>query len=76
MKENIYFLIDTWLRLMLEKIKNFLKEVRLELSKVTWTSKQELIGSTIIVILLSLVLGLFIGGVDKILSVFISFLLR
>jgi preprotein translocase subunit SecE len=61
---------------MFEKIKNFLKEVRLELGKVTWTSKQELIGSTIIVILLSFVLALFIGGVDKVLSVFISFLLK
>jgi len=61
---------------MFEKIKNFLKEVRQELSKVTWTSREELIGSTLIVILLSLVLALFIGGVDKILSVFISFIFR
>jgi len=61
---------------MFEKVKNFLKEVRLELSKVTWSSKQELVGSTIIVVLLSLVLAFFIGGVDKILAIFISFILR
>jgi preprotein translocase subunit SecE len=61
---------------MFEKIKNFLKEVKLELSKVTWTSKEELIGSTVIVILLSLVLALFIGGVDKVIAVFISFIFR
>jgi preprotein translocase subunit SecE len=61
---------------MFEKLRNFLKEVRQELSKVTWTSREELIGSTIIVVLLSLVLALFIGGVDKVLSVFISFIFR
>lgn len=61
---------------MFEKLKNFLKEVRQELNKVTWTSREELIGSTVIVILLSLVLALFIGGVDQVLSVFISFIFR
>ena len=61
---------------MFEKIKNFLKEVKLELTKVTWTSKQELMGSTVIVILLSLILALFIGGVDKVIAVFISFIFR
>jgi len=61
---------------MFKKVKNFLKEVRLELSKVTWSSKQELVGSTIIVVLLSLVLAFFIGGVDNILAIFISFILR
>jgi preprotein translocase subunit SecE len=61
---------------MFEKFKNFLKEVKLELTKVTWTSKQELMGSTVIVILLSLILALFIGGVDKVIAVFISFIFR
>ncbi|MDP2960998.1 MAG: preprotein translocase subunit SecE [candidate division Zixibacteria bacterium] len=61
---------------MFEKIKIFLKEVKLELTKVTWTSKQELMGSTVVVILLSLILALFIGGVDKVIAVFISFIFR
>jgi len=61
---------------MFEKIKNFLKEVKLELSKVTWSSKQELVGSTVIVILFSFIVSIFIGGVDKILSVFIGFIIR
>lgn len=41
-----------------------MKEVRFELSKVTWPTKQELIGSTIVVIVLSLILSIFIGIVD------------
>ena len=53
---------------MFEKIKQFLKEVRLELTKVTWTTREELIYSTIIVIVVSLVLAVFIGLVDMVLS--------
>ena len=53
---------------MFEKIKQFLKEVKSELTKVTWTSKQELIYSTIIVIVVSIVLSIFIGIVDMVLS--------
>ena len=53
---------------MFEKIKQFLKEVKFELTKVTWTSKQELIYSTYIVIVVSIVLSIFIGIVDMMLS--------
>jgi preprotein translocase subunit SecE len=53
---------------MFEKIKQFLKEVRLELTKVTWTTREELIYSTIIVIVVSIVLAIFIGLVDMVLS--------
>ena len=49
---------------MLEKIKQFFKEVRSELTKVTWTTREELIYSTLIVILVSIVLSIFIGIVD------------
>ena len=53
---------------MFEKIKQFLKEVKSELTKVTWTSKQELIYSTYIVIVVSIVLSIFVGIVDMMLS--------
>ena len=53
---------------MLEKIKQFLKEIKFELTKVTWTSKQELIYSTYVVIVVSIVLSIFIGIVDVVLS--------
>jgi len=60
---------------MLDKIKKFLKEVRLELTKVTWTTREELIYSTMIVILLSIILSVFIGVVDLGLSNLASMLL-
>jgi len=61
---------------MLEKIKQFLKEVKLELTKVTWTSKQELVYSTYVVIVVSMVLAIFIGIVDMFLSNLATMLLR
>jgi preprotein translocase subunit SecE len=60
---------------MLEKLKQFLKDVRFELTKVTWTSREELIYSTIMVAVVSLVLAIFIGAVDLVLSNLASLLL-
>lgn len=52
----------------MEKIKKFLKEVTSELRKVTWPTKDELIGSTIVTIIVSCIVALFIGIVDRILT--------
>ncbi|MBN1505162.1 MAG: preprotein translocase subunit SecE [Candidatus Eisenbacteria bacterium] len=52
---------------MTEKLKVFLKEVRLEMSKVTWPTKAELKDSTIVVIVSCLVISVFIGAVDWVL---------
>ncbi len=52
----------------LEKFSKFLKEVNAELRKVTWPTKDELIGSTIVVMVVSVVLAVFIGVVDRVLS--------
>jgi preprotein translocase subunit SecE len=60
---------------MFDKIKKFLKEVRFELTKVTWTTREELIYSTMVVILVSIILSIFIGVVDLGLSNLASMLL-
>jgi preprotein translocase subunit SecE len=60
---------------MFEKVKQFLKDVRFELGKVTWTTREELIYSTIVVIVVSIVLSIFIGAVDMVLSNLASTLL-
>jgi preprotein translocase subunit SecE len=52
----------------LQKFKKFLKEVNSELRKVTWPTKDELIGSTIVTIVVSCIVALFIGIVDRILT--------
>jgi len=61
---------------MINKITKFLKEIRQELTKVAWPSKDELRDSTIVVILLSILLSAFIGIVDLGLSRITSLILR
>ncbi len=55
----------------MEKITKFLKEVVSELRKVTWPSKDELIGSTWVTIVVSLIVAVFIGIVDRILTLIV-----
>ena len=59
-----------------EKIINFITEVKVEMQKVSWSTKDELIGSTTVVIASTLLLAMFIGIVDIVLSRFIGLILR
>jgi preprotein translocase subunit SecE len=54
---------------IIEKTKKYLREVKIEMSKVAWPSWTELKGSTILVIILSAFFAVYIGGVDLILSI-------
>ena len=47
-----------------KQAKSFLLGVRSELKKVTWTSKKELIESTMVVIVAVLIVAVFLGLVD------------
>jgi len=49
----------------------FLKEVRLEMKKVNWPTRQETLKYTIIVIGSSLALAAFLGALDFIFSLFL-----
>ena len=49
---------------MFKKIIAYLKDVRLEMSKVTWPSRGELWESTVIVLVLSGILALYIFTTD------------
>jgi preprotein translocase subunit SecE len=51
--------------------KQFLHEVRVEMSKVVWPTYDEFIGSTIVVLFLVAVIALYLGALDAILSVII-----
>jgi len=53
---------------ILEKVKQFFREVTAEGKKVSWPSKQEFVGATVVVIFAILVLSIFIGLVDFVLS--------
>ena len=43
----------------------FINEVVAELKKVTWPTRQETIKLTVIVIVISILVGAFIGGLDS-----------
>ena len=53
---------------MIEKLKAFLKEVRVESSKVTWPSRKELQESTIVVIVSVFVVSIVIGAMDRVIA--------
>ena len=53
---------------MLNKLKQFLREVKIEIKKVSWPSRQETIASTIIVMVTLFLLSIFIGLSDLVLS--------
>jgi len=60
-----------------EKLISFLKEVKIELAKVTFLSKEDLAKNTISVILVSLAFSVFLGGIDYIfLTLIKTFLLK
>jgi len=46
---------------------DFIKEVKIELSKVSYPSKSETIGSTTVVIVFTLIVALFLAVVDTVL---------
>ena len=61
---------------MIAKTKNFINEVVTELKKVSWSTKNELISSTIAVIILVAMLAVFIGMCDLLLSKAVDFVIR
>jgi preprotein translocase subunit SecE len=49
---------------MFKKIKQFLKEVKIEIKKVVYPSREELIGSTWVVIITVFIISIYLGIVD------------
>ena len=61
---------------MLGNIRKFFSEVRAEMQKVTWSTREEIMGSTGVVLMTMLILSTFIGVTDFILAHALSVLLR
>ena len=61
---------------MIAKIKNFFLEVKAEMNKVTWPSREELVGSTGVVLMTMAILSVFIGITDFIVSIVMTKFLR
>lgn len=52
----------------MDKIKEYLDDVRREMKKVSWPDQQELIDYTIVVVVFSIILSAFIFAVDQVYS--------
>ena len=61
---------------IIQKTTNFLKEVRGELGKVAWSTREEVLGSTFVVITITAILTLFIFVVDILLSRLLNLILK
>jgi preprotein translocase subunit SecE len=58
------------------QVRDFFREVRIELKKVTWPSRKETIAATTMVIILSILVALFLGLLDMGLAKAVSLILK
>ena len=61
---------------VIAKAQNFIGEVLAEMKKVSWTTRRELLDATLIVIFSSVLLGVFVGVIDFVLSKGVSILIK
>ena len=61
---------------IVQRVRSFVGEVKSEMDKVSWPSRSELVGSTAVVFVSVILLALFIGSCDYVLSKLIKILMR
>ena len=54
--------------------RTFLTQVRNELERVTWPTRKEVYATTLVVILTSIMFGVYLWGIDLVLSAVVRFL--
>ncbi len=60
----------------LKEIRQFLAEVISELKKVSWSTRKDVLEATKVVLVSSILLGVFIGGTDFVLSKLLGLLIN
>ena len=65
-----------WYSGKLARLRNYILETREELRKCTWPSRDELKGSTVLVFISVILLGLYTVGIDQVLYVLVHRLIR
>ena len=64
------------MRAYIEKVTTFLQEIQAETKKVTWPSRRDVLGSTMVVIVGVFIVASFLGIIDFALSLVIGSLIR
>ncbi len=59
-----------------EVVKQFLREVKVELKKVTWPSRKDTLAATAVVLITVIIVAFFLGIVDSGLSALVKELLK
>ena len=60
----------------MEQVREFVKDVRVESSKVSWPTRNELRDSTIVVIVTVIIVMVFVGAVDRALGWAVGLMFR
>jgi preprotein translocase subunit SecE len=60
--------LGSWGPRKFRELKSFFSEVKAELKKVTWPSKQEVYATTLVVIITTVFFGFYLYGLDLIMS--------
>jgi preprotein translocase subunit SecE len=60
---------------LIDKPKQFIRDVRMEMSKVSWPSRAELKGSTTVVIAISLMFAAYVFVADRVLQELVKLIL-
>ena len=59
-----------------QQVREFMKDVRLESTKISWPTRKELQESTVVVLVTVLLVTVFVGVVDQGLTVLVGLLFR
>jgi len=59
----------------MRRLQNYIRDVILELRKVTWPTRDELKGATVTVIIFALISMVFVGSVDFVLGYIVKLVL-
>ncbi len=60
----------------MDKIIQYLKDVRSEMAKVSWPQRNEVTGATVLVVVLSIVFSIFVYACDKLLLFIVGLFLK
>jgi preprotein translocase subunit SecE len=60
----------------MRKMKAYVEEVQTEFKKVIWPTQQELMDNTIIVVVFTIIVSVFIFGVDQVYSTILDVIYR
>lgn len=66
--------LPSWKVITVKRMFDFFRESKAELKKVEWPEKQEVINSTVVVLVSLVVVSLGLGGMDALMSFFIKLL--